>query len=102
MTPCIHAGNITICFPRICAMRLRVHRCPTCKCLRRFLAEHEEWYGWRETCLTCGDEWQDGEMSERPMMRGWRAKHVALTKEHWKAWQKIHPRPGVTGSEQNA
>jgi len=51
--------------------------CPTCEQERGFLVTHYEWYGWYITCLSCGDEWGDGERLERPFLRGWRAKSVA-------------------------
>ncbi|VUD67796.1 hypothetical protein UKMH10_5559 [Burkholderia pseudomallei] len=35
-----------------------------------------EWYGQSVTCAGCGEEWQDGYQSERPLMRGWRKKNI--------------------------
>jgi hypothetical protein len=35
-----------------------------------------EWYGTTWTCCGCGDEWQDGEMLERPFAPGWRKRNV--------------------------
>lgn len=52
-------------------------RCPTCKRRRRMLAQFQEYYGWRTTCLTCGESWEDGEMLARPFEPGWRRKSVA-------------------------
>ena len=46
--------------------------CPTCKSKQPFLCQHEDWYGWTTTCLNCGDTWMDGELRERPFMKGWR------------------------------
>jgi hypothetical protein len=36
----------------------------------------QEWYGTMWTCLACGDQWADGELLERPFMRGWRWRNV--------------------------
>jgi hypothetical protein len=51
--------------------------CSTCETERGFLLEHYEWYGWMLTCLSCGDQWEDGERLERPFRRAWRKAAVA-------------------------
>lgn len=51
-------------------------RCPTCGKRRTFSCAFTPWYGWLETCLGCGDSWQDGERMPRPFARGWREKAI--------------------------
>jgi hypothetical protein len=54
----------------------QVSHCPTCERLRRFLCRFQEWYGWTQTCLGCGETWTDGEPHERPFQRGWRQESI--------------------------
>ena len=69
--------SVAICCANVDDAGLETRYCPTCKTERGFLLVHYEWYGWDETCLFCGDRWADGQMIERPFLRGWRAQHVA-------------------------
>lgn len=80
MSPCFGVGNLTICRPTVQSRRVKVMACPTCGKRRRMLCCDYEWYGWHVTCLTCGEEWQDGEMMPRPFMPGWRRKNVEAAK----------------------
>ena len=41
------------------------------------LVEYYEWYGASVSCLRCGDQWNDGELSMRPLARGWRKRNIA-------------------------
>lgn len=50
--------------------------CPTCEMKTGFLTQFTEWYGWEQTCLSCGDAWSDGERRHRPFMRGWREERI--------------------------
>jgi hypothetical protein len=68
----------------IIAMLHRID-CPTCKKKTYATAFYQEWYGWDTTCLRCGEEWQDGKMSERPFERGWRTKRIIAAKKHYRA-----------------
>jgi hypothetical protein len=63
-------------FTRYSETRVGVVWCPTCERLRRMLCRFEVWYGWSVTCCGCGEQWEDGEQSERPFMRGWRRKNI--------------------------
>lgn len=65
--------------PFLAARTKRMH-CLTCAKRRTFFGWFQEWYGWHVTCLGCGDQWEDGEMLERPFMRGWRAKNIETAK----------------------
>lgn len=58
-------------------------KCPTCSAARRYVAYLEEWHGITETCLGCGDRWQNGERCPRPFERGWRQKAIAKAKKEW-------------------
>jgi len=63
--------------------KLPVLWCPTCQKRRRMLAQFQDWYGWYTTCLSCGDQWNDGEMLERPFAPRWRSKNTQEAKETW-------------------
>lgn len=81
--PCRHYGeNLVICSPTITGRRARIVFCPTCGRRRRMYMWWQEWYGWHVTCLTCGEQWQDGEMLARPFCRGWRKENIAQAKKH--------------------
>ena len=57
-------------------MGLQTLDCPTCGGERGFLVEGYEWYGITETCLACGDSWQEGELLERPFKPRWRQERI--------------------------
>lgn len=65
-----------ICGATLVSVGLQTLYCPTCLGDRGFLLEHYEWYGWNETCLSCGDVWSEGEMLGRPFERAWRIKSI--------------------------
>ncbi|MBR8029334.1 hypothetical protein KDX27_28545 [Burkholderia cenocepacia] len=54
----------------------QVNLCPTCERPRRMFVRYFEWYGATVTCAGCGEEWQDGYQSERPLMCGWRKQNI--------------------------
>lgn len=60
--------------PQPDAFGLRRSACPTCQKRTYFLWRHTPWYGVDDTCLRCGEEWQDGERSERPLAPRWRER----------------------------
>ena len=53
-----------------------VGACPTCEGERGFLRRWADWYGAYDTCLSCGDEWGDGELLPRPFKPRWRAENI--------------------------
>ena len=65
-----------VCRAALVNIGLRTLYCPTCEGERGFLLEHYEWYGWNSTCLSCGEQWSEGEMLERPFQRAWRTKNI--------------------------
>lgn len=71
---------IFICGRHVVIREVDKQRCPTCKSDQEFLCEFEEWYGWTNTCLNCGDSWMEGELLKRPFMRGWRKQAVEEAK----------------------
>ena len=73
--------TIHICFSQFDKQEVKTMHCPTCGGEQQFLCQHQEWYGWLLVCLACGEQWSDGEMCERPFMRGWRKKNV----DHYRA-----------------
>ena len=67
--------------PQPDAFGIRRHHCPTCK-RRTFLVwRHTPWYGSDETCLRCGEEWQDGNRAERPFAPRWRERNKAAARK---------------------
>lgn len=79
----MNEATIHIKFTNYSIVKIRVAYCPTCKARKRAVAAFEDWYGWTETCLGCGDCWTDGEMHERPFARGWRKQSVDSAKRLW-------------------
>ena len=75
--------NIHIHAPQPVTKRKFRRHCPTCQKRTTFIAFGYEWYGWLVTCLSCGDQWSDGERCERPFARGWRAKSIERAKKRW-------------------
>lgn len=84
MTPCISAGNLTICAPTGYRYRT-VRKCPNCKARRRVLITLYQWYDASATCCYCGDSWSGGEYLMRPAVRGWRAKARVRLQKEWMA-----------------
>lgn len=72
--------------PSITDRRVTEDECPTCKKKTTFYGWFQEWYGWHETCLECGEQWQEGEQLERPFERAWRKKNI----EHAKSEVEKH------------
>ena len=67
-------GHLHINAPRPVETLCLVIDCPTCERQRRAICKVYEWYGASLTCAGCGEEWQGGEMSERPFAPGWRRR----------------------------
>lgn len=70
--------------PQIQAIELPRLHCPNCERRTWFVAWFQEWYGWHNTCLNCGDQWQDGEMLERPFMPGWRKQNIEAARKMYR------------------
>lgn len=66
-----------------------LHRlsCPTCERKTFMVSFFTEWYGWHSTCLKCGDQWEDGEMLERPFAPRWRKQSIEHAKKRWRSWE---------------
>lgn len=79
--------RIHINWTRYSRIRMPVHFCPTCKTRRRMLAQFQDYYGWTETCLTCGEQWTDRQMHDRPFAPRWRKKNVARAKAAWERYR---------------
>ena len=78
--PCILFGNATVCIPKALVGRRRA-TCPTCRKVRTFAFRDYEWYGRHQTCLTCGDQWSDGERLPRRFRPGWREENIRRAKK---------------------
>lgn len=72
-------------------IRKPVRDCPHCKTRRRMLECFQEWYGWTNTCLTCGEMWTDGEWHPRPFERGWRKANIDSANKVWTMKQEARP-----------
>ena len=81
---CYRAGNLTICTPTWSKHKKVRRHCPNCCGRRTFACFFQEWYGWLDTCLNCGDSWQDGEWMPRPFAPGWRKESVADARERYR------------------
>lgn len=68
--------EIHVCAARYSEENVSTAMCPTCQKETRFLNQFQGYYGWRCTCLECGDTWADGELVERPFARGWRKQRL--------------------------
>ena len=77
-----------ICAPLPIDRRFVRNQCPTCDRKTFFLFYYYEWYGASSVCLRCGERWNDGEMEERPFLRGWRTKSIEQAKRRWRAEQE--------------
>lgn len=62
------------------------HPCPICGYSVGLLGYYAAWYSTMWTCLACGDQFGDGEIMERPFMRGWRLKNVQSAQRGYEAW----------------
>lgn len=69
-------SEVHICAPGPALVWLGRNECPTCGVSRRFVCERYEWYGGVDTCLRCGDSWDEDGRRERPFRRNWRPRAV--------------------------
>lgn len=81
--------SVHICWTVIEDVRLVRSHCPNCNKRRYFVAWFQDWYGWHDTCLACGDQWADGEFIDRPFRPHWRKDNIEsarnLYRNHAKA-----------------
>jgi len=87
------SSTLHICAPAPTERKLMRMECPTCKRRTFFTVWFYEWYGPSETCLRCGEHWNDGERSERPFARGWRQRSIADAKRMWRAAAAVKESP---------
>jgi len=76
---------------------LKKMRCPTCQKDRYIWGWFQEWYGWTQTCLRCGERFSDGERETRPFERGWRKRSVHAALAHARRVMPTSPRIGGQG-----
>lgn len=72
--------NVYICSPHPVNWKVIRKTCPTCNKRRKMLVEYYEWYDAMISCLSCGDQWSDGERLPRPFYRNWREDAVKRLK----------------------
>jgi len=76
---------------RYSKVQCKLLHCPNCSKKdygnprRRCLCEFQEWYGWNVTCISCGEQWQDGEMLPRPFAPHWRKDNIENAKKRLRA-----------------
>ena len=83
------SGGLHIKFARPSIVKIAWYGCPNCERRRPFMAWFEEWYGWTQTCLKCGDRFADGEWLARPFRPRWRKEHIESAK---KFYRRYHPK----------
>ena len=84
--------SVHICVPRADMRQIvRADSCPDPVCPSRasgrrpFLVRwHEEWYGFTDTCLSCGRQWMDGEWMALSFERHARRDSIARAKAYYK------------------
>ena len=69
-------SHIHINRPQVKKVLLEICHCPTCRSPQPMTRFFAEWYGYHDTCLLCGDSWQDGEMLSRPFAPRWRKENI--------------------------
>lgn len=77
--------------PQPDAFGIRRHHCPTCKRRTFMVWRHTPWYGSDDTCLRCGEEWQDGERAERPFAPRWRERNKAAARKLYRKLRAVAP-----------
>jgi hypothetical protein len=75
--------NVHISWARKDAEHRGIRFCPTERRRRRVYGWYQDWYGWMDTCLGCGEQWGDGEQLERPFRPRWRADNIAEARVGW-------------------
>jgi len=66
-----------------------IRDCPDCKRRSVFVALFTEWYGWSQTCLRCGRNWQDGERMALPFCRTARADSAAAARRAYRRARSV-------------
>lgn len=77
--------------PQPDAFGISRNRCPTCQRRTFFVWRHTPWYGSDDTCLRCGEEWQDGERSERPFAPRWRERNKEAARKLYRRLRAAAP-----------
>jgi hypothetical protein len=75
--------NVIVCGPDNRFLRRRYQRCPIDQCISEQVVRYELWHGPTVWCCKCGDSWGDGELLERPFLRGWRKDAVRDARRLW-------------------
>jgi len=88
--------------PQPDAFGIRRSHCPTCERRTFMLWRHTPWYGTDHTCLRCGEQWQDGERSERPFAPRWRERSKEAARRLYRRLKTptTSNRPAVATKEQ--
>jgi len=85
----IGVGWVHVHAPRPDSVVLRRVHCPTCERRRFFVVSHTPWYGINETCLWCGERFDDEGRAERPFERGWRKRSIESARRHYRRYRTL-------------
>lgn len=77
--------SIHVFAPEVTMRRVVRFHCPDCGRNSRLIGFHQEWFGWKDTCLNCGRGWDGGEWLDLPFVRGSRRKQMDAAKARWRA-----------------
>ena len=98
------AGDEARCYvhvhaPQPDAFGISRHHCPTCKRRTFMVWRYTPWYGSDDTCLRCGEGWQDGERSERPFAPRWRERNKAAARRLYRRLRAEAPNAESNGAQ---
>lgn len=79
--------TVHICAPAPVVVKLRRLYCPTCNRRTYSVISFYEWYGPDDTCLNCGERFNEDGRAPRPFMRGWRKDSIAAAKRHYRRFR---------------
>ena len=80
--------TVHVCAPPAAEAKIFRQKCPTCERRVYFVGFFTPWYGWSKTCLRCGEQWEDGERMDRPLMRGWREKSKVRARARFRRFRE--------------
>jgi len=85
---------VHICSPVLHRVRIIRDHCPTCERRRYMIRCDYPWYGPLDTCLWCGERWQDFMRLPRPFKPRWRQENLERAKALFReAAQREAPAP---------
>jgi len=84
-----------------CYIHLSWKRCTRSHRRARVMLMQSEWYAPLGTCLSCGEEWIDGEPPlPRSSEPGWREKSIRAAWAFWGRWMRARQRKEISHEPQ--